>query len=75
MKKIDYKHTAFHSIIAFYFIWLIVFIGLISTSIINFLKKENSILNNLFIKLILLNLIIGGMLIIVYRLFKNKSSL
>ncbi len=75
MKKIDYKHIAFHTIVAFYFIWFIVFTILNIIALINFFGAMDSILNDMLITLILLNFFMGAALFFVFKLFRNRSVL
>lgn len=75
MKKIDYKHIAFHTIVAFYFIWFIVFTILNIMALINFFGAMNSMLNDMLMTLILLNFFMGAALFFVFKLFRNKSIL
>ncbi|AXG75165.1 hypothetical protein DVK85_13380 [Flavobacterium arcticum] len=75
MKKIDYKHIAFHTIVAFYFIWFIIFVILNSMALINAFGVINTILNNILTTLILLNFFMGVALFFVFKLFQNKSVL
>lgn len=73
MKEIDYKHIAFHIIIALYFIWLVVFSTLVVMILINTFQAANSDLNNIFATMLLLNVLMGTALYLVFRLFKAKS--
>ena len=73
MKKIDFKHAAFHAVVAVYFLWLIVFTILVSMSLSNALNNINPQLNGVFLLWILLNLFMGTVLFIVIKLFKNKG--
>lgn len=75
MGKLDYRHIAFHIILAFYFIWLIVFITLNIITLVNFFGATNTILSDMLITMIVLNLFMGTALFLVFKLFRNKSLL
>ncbi len=75
MNKIDYKHIAFHTIVAFYFIWFIVFTILNIMALINVFGEMNTLLNDMLTTLIVLNMFMGTALFLVFKLFRNKSVL
>ncbi|NDI98187.1 hypothetical protein GWA97_03780 [Flavobacterium sp. LaA7.5] len=75
MNKIDYKHIAFHTIVAFYFIWFIVFTILNIMALVNFFGEMNNVLNDMLMTLILLNFFMGTALLLVFKLFRSKSIL
>lgn len=71
MKRLDYKHIAFHVLGAVYWIWVAVFLVLISMALGNEYGAGNSMLSQPFISWILLNLITGTALFLVLRQFKG----
>lgn len=74
MKKFDYKHAAFHVLIALYFIWALVFMVLISMAVITVSGTAASAeLVSMLMIWIFFNLIIGTALFLVIRLFRNSS--
>ncbi|QYJ68293.1 hypothetical protein [Flavobacterium litorale] len=75
MGRLDYKHIAFHIIVAFYFIWLLVFIALVVLTLVNFFSIMDTTLNNMLTTMIVLNLFMGTALYLVFKLFRNKSVL
>lgn len=75
MKKIDYKHIAFHVLIALYFIWLLVFVFLVIMANLYIYGPKNYNLANIFSIWILFNLVMGSALFIVIRMFRKKGRL
>lgn len=75
MKKFDSRHIAFHTLIALYFIWIIVFGVLLGMALANAYGRQDTILTFLFTKWIFMNLIMGSALYIVIRLFRNRTIL
>lgn len=73
MKRFDLKHTAFHILVALYFIWAFVFAVLLSLAISNTLNTYNPALTGLFPMWILMNLVMGSALFIVIRLFGTRE--
>lgn len=74
MKKFDYKHAAFHVLIALYFIWALVFMVLIGMAVITVSGTAASAeLVSMLMIWIFFNLIIGTALFLVIRLFRNRS--
>jgi hypothetical protein len=71
MNKIDYRHIAYHVLLALYFIWLLVYTILIVTSLYNTFGAGNYELTRLSLLLIFFNLVMGTALCIVIRLFKK----
>ncbi|MHA3786673.1 hypothetical protein ACX0HA_00575 [Flavobacterium hauense] len=75
MRKIDSKHIAFHALVALYFIWMVVFSILMGMALANAYGGRDATLAYLFTKWIFLNLIMGSVLYIVIRLFRNRTLL
>lgn len=75
MKKFDSKHLAFHVLVALYFIWIIVFGVLMYMAIANAYGPANKNLTQLFTEWIFLNLIMGSVLFMVIRVFRNRTVL
>lgn len=75
MKKIDFKHAAFHVLVAVYFLWLIVYAVLAFMALSNAYGAVNPALNDVFFLWLVLNLFMGSVLFMVIRLFKSKSLL
>lgn len=75
MPRIDYKHIAFHVLVALFFIWAAVFGALVTLSLTNTLGGANTAIDELFLPLMGLNLLMGTVLVIVIRLFRNRSLL
>ena len=75
MKKIDFKHAAFHVLVGVYFLWVAVFTVLISMSISNSISNINPQLGGLFSLWTLFNLFMGTVLFVVIRLFRKKGML
>lgn len=75
MRKIDFKHTAFHVLVSIYFLWFIVYGVLIGMSLFNVFYEKNAAMNDIFFAWILLNLFMGFVLFIVIRMFKNETLL
>ncbi|MBF01486.1 hypothetical protein [Flavobacterium coralii] len=75
MSRLDYKHTAFHILIAVYFIWFAITGTLIGMALINLYDTGNTDLNPAFTAMLLLNLVMGTVLFAVIRLFRNRTLL
>lgn len=75
MKKIDFKHTAFHVLVAVYFLWFIVYAVLAFMALSNVYGAANPALTDIFFLWLVLNLFMGTVLFIVIRLFGNRSLL
>jgi hypothetical protein len=75
MSRLDYKHTAFHVLIALYFIWFAVTATLVGMALVNLYIAGNTNLYPAFIAMLLFNLIMGTVLFAVIRLFKNRTLL
>ena len=75
MPRIDYKHIAFHVLVALYFIWAAVFGVLVVLSFTNSLGPANTAIDELFLPLMGLNLLMGTVLVFVIRLFRNRPLL
>lgn len=73
MKKVDYRHIAFHVLIALYFIWAVVFTALIAMAVINVYSLASPQIVSAFMLWILFNLIMGTALFVVIRLFRSKK--
>jgi len=69
------KHIAFHVLVGVYFMWLVVFGALITMAIINEFGQQNYELSRAFIVWIFFNLVMGTVLFIVIRLFRNSGLL
>lgn len=75
MKKIDLKHIAFHVLVGLYFIWLVVFGTLIVITLNNAINNSNPDFIKLLLLWMSLNFIMGILLFIVLRLFRNSTLL
>jgi hypothetical protein len=75
MSKIDTRHIVFHILIALYLIWIVVYAALLAIAIINVFGSDNIALTRVFMLWIFLNLLMGSVLFIVIRLFRNKTIL
>ena len=75
MKKIDFKHAAFHVLVGVYFLWVAVFAVLISMSVSNSISNINPLLNGAFSLWTLLNMFMGTVLYVVIKLFRKKGML
>ncbi len=74
MKKVDYRHIAFHMLIALYFIWAFVFTALLAMAVINTYNLASPQLVSAFMVWIFFNLIMGTALLLVIRLFRNRKA-
>jgi FtsH-binding integral membrane protein len=75
MKRFDLKHTAFHILVALYFIWAFVFAILLAMAISNAIGTRDLALSHVFLVWILTNLLMGSALFVVIRLFRNRTPL
>lgn len=76
MRKIDLKHAVFHVVVGIYFLWLIVYGVLLFMASSNALNEfPNLQLNEVLRLWIILNLIMGTVLFIVIRKFRNRTLL
>lgn len=75
MHKFDYKHIAFHVLVALFFIWFAVFSVLLGLSLTNALTNSYNGINNIMLPLILLNVLMGTTLFVVIKLFRNRGVL
>lgn len=75
MKNLDYRHTAFHILIALYFIWLVVFAVLNGMAMVNYYGYTNPQLGSMLFSLLALNLFMGIILFIVIRMFRDRTLL
>ncbi len=73
MKRFDVKHTAFHILVAIYFIWAIIFAVLLAMAISNTVDPRSAALAGMFPVWILMNLVMGSALFVVIRLFRNDN--
>ena len=73
MKEIDVKHIAYHVLVGLYFVWLFVFGTLIAMALVNALSNGNYELNRVFVVWMFFNLVMGTVLFIVIRLFKQEN--
>lgn len=69
MQKLDIKHIVFHTLIAVYFIWLVVYASLITIALINAFGNGDAALAQAFTVWIFFNLLMGSILFIVIRLY------
>jgi hypothetical protein len=72
MKAIDYKHVAYHVLVALYFVWFVVFAGLLAMALVHYLNNGNYDLSRALVLWILFNLVMGTVLFIVIRLFRKS---
>jgi hypothetical protein len=75
MKRFDVKHIAYHVLVGVYFVWLFVFAALITMTLVNAMGTANRELSKVLVMWILFNLVMGTVLFIVIRLFKNYGLL
>ncbi|MCO6148459.1 hypothetical protein [Flavobacterium sp. NRK1] len=76
MRKIDSRHLVFHILVALYFIWMVVFAILLGMAVYNtYGNRANSSLSMLFRDWILTNLVMGSVLFMVIRMFRNRTLL
>lgn len=75
MRKIDGKHLAFHVLVALYFIWVAVFVILISLAIANVSAAGSPLLDKAFMTWILVNFLTGSALYIVIRMFRHNTMM
>ena len=73
MNRFDLKHTAFHILVALYFIWVFVFAILLAMAVSNVLEPRNAALTSMFPMWILMNLVMGSALFVVIRLFRSRA--
>lgn len=71
-KKIDSRHIAFHVLVAIYFIWAIIFSALIGMTIANFFSKVSASIVPMLETWLLLNFVMGSVLFMVIKLFRQK---
>ncbi|MFL9843863.1 hypothetical protein [Flavobacterium rhizosphaerae] len=75
MKKYDFRHIAFHVLVALYFIWLLVFALLLAMFLSNTFGGGDIRLEKIFMTWIFVNIIMGSAVFIVIQLFKNNGLL
>lgn len=75
MKKFDIRHIVFHTLIAVYSIWLVVYGTLLTVALINAFDKADRQLSKVFMVWIFLNLLMGSILFVVIRLYKTLGML
>lgn len=75
MKEIDVKHIAYHVLVGLYFVWLLVFGALITMALINAFGKANYELSRAFVLWMFFNLVMGTVLFIVIRLFRQENKI
>lgn len=73
MKRFDIKHTAYHILVALYYIWAFVFAVLLAMAISNTVGVGNAGLAGMFPVWILMNLVMGSALYVVMRMFRSKE--
>jgi hypothetical protein len=73
MKRYDIRHTAFHILVALYFIWAFVFAALLAMAISNTIAPRNYELAGMFPMWILMNLVMGSALFVVIRMFRSRE--
>lgn len=73
MKRFDIKHTAYHILVALYYIWAFVFAVLMAMAISSTIKPGNARLAGMFPGWILMNLVMGAALFVVIRMFRSKE--
>lgn len=71
MKAIDYKHVAYHVLVAVYFVWFVVFAGLLAMALVHHLNNGNYDLSRALVLWMFFNLVMGTVLFIVIRLFRK----
>lgn len=74
-KKIDYKHITYHIIIALYFLWLIIFITLLTITLVNIFNVLDSKVASTLTSLIIFNVLMGAALYLVFRLYNTTSRI
>ena len=75
MKKFDSRHLVFHILVSLYFIWMVVFCILLGMAMFNTSKNADVTLAALFMQWIFTNFIMGSVLFLVIRLFRNRTLL
>ena len=75
MKKLDVKHTAYHVLVAVYFLWVIVIGILVAMAMYNYINTLDAGLNQVFFKWIIYNFLTGTMLFVVIRMFRQNKKL
>ncbi|MGQ2985092.1 hypothetical protein [Flavobacterium sp.] len=73
MKRFDIRHTAYHILVALYFIWAFVFAALLAMAISNTIGSLNANLAGMFPMWILMNLVMGSALFVVIRMFRSSE--
>lgn len=73
MKAIDYKHVAYHVLVALYFVWFVVFACLLAMALVHYLNNGNHALSRALVLWMLFNLVMGTVLFIVIRLFRKSN--
>jgi len=73
MKQFDSRHTAYHILVALYFIWAFVFAALLAMAISNTIGYLNASLAGMFPMWILMNLAMGSALFVVIRMFRSSE--
>ncbi len=73
MRKIDYKHLAFHTLSAIYYIWIAVLCVLIAMALGNVYGGGNPSLSDALMLWIVLNLCTGTALFLVLRQFRARQ--
>lgn len=73
MRKIDYKHIAFHTLSAIYYIWIAVFCVLIAMALGNVYGGGSASLSRALLMWILLNIVTGSALFLVLRQFHPRA--
>ena len=71
-KKVDRRHIAFHILVAVYFIWAVIFSALIGMTIANFFSKVSAGIVPILETWLLLNFVMGSVLFMVIKLFRQK---
>ncbi|MDV6167932.1 hypothetical protein R1T16_05815 [Flavobacterium sp. DG1-102-2] len=75
MRKIDNRHIVFHVLVALYFLWMAVFGSLLGMALFNAYGNADAVLASLFTNWIFTNFIMGLILFLVIRLFRNRTLL
>jgi hypothetical protein len=75
MKKLDIRHIVFHTLIAVYSIWLVVYGTLLTVALINVFGAADRQLSKVFMIWIFLNLLMGSILFVVIRLYRTSGRL
>ncbi|OYQ32086.1 hypothetical protein CHU92_14510 [Flavobacterium cyanobacteriorum] len=75
MKNLDTRHIIFHILIALYMLWLVVYGILLYITLHNASGNGNPSLNRALMLWVFFNLLMGSILFIVIRLYRNKTVL